>query len=91
MSETENPPQDESEQKDDESFTEDTDVRIKWLGSVLSTFTIVSFFGLVYAVAFGYASFEPVTGAVFTILALLVLAAGTWTFGIDLIDKYTGE
>lgn len=85
------PPQEDSTEDEDESFTSETDTRIKWLGSAMAAFTITAFFGLVYAVALGYASFAPITASVFTVLALLVLAAGTWTFGIDLIDKYTGE
>jgi|APHM01.1.fsa_nt_gi hypothetical protein len=86
-----NSPQEKEEENDSKVFTEETDVRVKWLGSALSAFVITGFFGLVYAVSFGYATFEPITASMFTILALLVLAAGTWTFGIDLIDKYTGK
>jgi len=85
-----NPPQEDSNEDEDESFTNETD-RLKWLGSLMAAFTIIAFFGLIYAAALGYASFEPITASIFTVLALLVLAAGTWTFGIDLIDKYTGE
>jgi hypothetical protein len=85
--ETESTPEDE----DGESFTDETDVRVKWLGSVMASFVITAFFGLVYATALGYATLDPITASVFTVLALLVLAAGTWTFGIDLIDKYTGK
>jgi hypothetical protein len=83
--ETESTPEDD----DSENFTNETDVRVKWLGSVMAAFVIVAFFGLIYAAALGYASLDPITASIFSILALLVLAAGTWTFGIDLIDKYT--
>lgn len=91
----ENPPQSEDEgedsAEDDESFTSSTDVRVRWLGSLMAFLTITAFFGLVYAVSFGYATLEPITASVFSVLALLVLAAGTWVFGIDLIDKYRGK
>jgi len=86
-----NPPQEDPDEDEDGSFTNETDTRLKWLGSIMAAFTIIAFFGLIYAAALGYASFEPITASIFTVLALLVLAAGTWTFGIDLIDKYTGE
>jgi len=84
-----NPPQDSEGDDEDESFTDETSVRVKWLGSVMAAFVITAFFGLLYAAAFGYATLDPITASIFSILALLVLAAGTWTFGIDLIDKYT--
>jgi len=90
MTNEENPPQRETNADDSESFTSNTGVRIRWLGSLLATFTITAFFGLVYGVAFGYASLDPISASVFMVLALLVLAAGTWAFGIDLIDKYAG-
>jgi hypothetical protein len=91
MSQSNNPPQDDDSAEDSPAFTSNTGVRIRWLGSLLATFTIIAFFGLVYGAAFGYATFDPITASVFSVLALLVLAAGTWAFGIDLIDKYTGK
>lgn len=78
------------ESTDDEVFTTKTDVRVRYLGSVLAFLLIFGWMVLIGAVAFGYASFATISGSAFVITALLVLAAGTWTFGIDLIDAYTG-
>lgn len=80
-------PEDESE---GDSFTRSTQVRVRYLGSVMAALVIVGWMALVGAVAFGVASFGPIGAGAFTITALLVLAAGGWTFGMDLVEKYLG-
>lgn len=88
MSTNEDPPPDEESAESEESFTEETNIRVKWLGSLMSAFAIIGYYSLVFAVALGYASLDPLTLSVTTVFNLLALAAGTWTFGVDLIDEY---
>lgn len=83
---------DENDGGDEDNFTTKTNVRVKYLGSFIALLIIGGFLGLVYLVALGHASTENLTtlglgGAFIT----LVLAAGTWTFGIDLLDKWNGN
>lgn len=82
--------QDESESEDGDSFTRSTQTRVRYLGSVMAAILIVGWMALVGAVAFGYASLGGIGASAFSITALLVLAAGGWTFGMDLVEKYVG-
>lgn len=76
--------------EEEEEFTSDTNVRVKYLGSVLSFVIIAWFLLLVTLSAANVISLSSVTGMISTVLVMLVLAAGTWVFGIDLFDKWSG-
>jgi hypothetical protein len=74
-----------------EAFTDDASVRVKYLGSGLAFIVICSFIGLVTISVLGYGSLNSISAGTFSVLALLVLAAGTYAFGIDLVKKYMNK
>jgi len=76
---------------EDESYTTSDNVRVRYLGSVLSGLILAAWFGLIYAVAFGYASLGGLGATAFTATVLIVLAAASWVFGMDLIKAWNGK
>lgn len=71
-------------------FTTDTDVRIRWFGSVMAFIVLCGYYAIIMMGMLGYGDLSAIGQAEFFVLALVVLAAGTWAFGIDLIDAYLG-
>jgi len=72
-------------------FTTDTDVRLKFFGSMMALLVLSGYYGLILLTVLGYGTLNRLGTYQFAVLALIVLAAGTWTFGIDLIDAYLGH
>jgi len=75
---------------EDESYTTSDNVRVRFLGSALSSVIILAWFGLMYAVAFGYASLGGIGASAFTTTVMIVLAATGWVFGVDLVRQWLG-
>jgi hypothetical protein len=84
-------PDDETAIDEDEKLTDSTNARWTYLGSVLSAIIIIVFLLLTGAGVVGNASLSSIPTAWFYVFALLVLTAGGWVFGADLVDAYRNK
>lgn len=72
----------------DPDLTSSTNARWTYLGSVMAIIITVTFLVMVGAGVFGIASLSSIPAPWFYVLALLVLTAGGWTFGDDLVEAW---
>lgn len=74
---------------DDDSVTSNPQVRWTYLGSSLAIVVIVVFMAITAAAALGYADTSAIDSTWFYLVWIVVLAAASWVFGIDLLKEYS--
>lgn len=68
------------------SSTVSTDVRWKWVGTILASASILSLVSIIILTGLGIITLSPI-GQVWSILyATVVLMASTWTFGKETLE-----
>lgn len=88
---TNSTPDDDDAIDDDENLTDSTNARWTYLGSLLAVIIVLAFLIMTGAGVFGYATLAAIPDTWFYVFALLVLTAGGWTFGSDLVETYRNK
>lgn len=84
----EQPTEDTENHEDDESVTNQDDVRWVYLGSVLAFILTISLVILILGAAAGLLALPAVTQPWFALYSLSVLTAVGWVFGKELVKKW---